>query len=332
MYSIGALLILFCSITYLDKHTMASVKIFSGSESLYLSESIAQSYGKPLGKMTLQRFSDGEMSPFFEESVRGSDVFLVQSTFPPADNLMELLLMIDAARRASAKYVTVVMPYFGYARQDRKDKPRVAIAAKVVANLLSSVGADRLMTCDLHAGQIQGFFDFPVDHLNGSAVFVPYVEGLQLENLVFAAPDVGGVGRARSYAKMFNADMVVCDKHRKRANEIASMQVIGDVEGANVILVDDIIDTGGTICRAAQIIKDKGAASVRAICTHPLLSGKAYENIENSVLEEIAVTNTIPLRRKSDKFKVMNVAQLFATAIRRVHEYESISSLFIDSN
>jgi ribose-phosphate pyrophosphokinase len=311
---------------------MASVKIFSGSESLYLSESIAKSYGKPLGKMTLQRFSDGEMSPFFEESVRGSDVFLVQSTFPPADNLMELLLMIDAARRASAKYVTVVMPYFGYARQDRKDKPRVSIAAKVVANLLSSVGSDRLMTCDLHAGQIQGFFDFPVDHLNGSAVFVPYVEELKLDNLVFAAPDVGGVGRARSYAKMFNADMVVCDKHRKRANEIASMQVIGDVEGANVILVDDIIDTGGTICRAAQIIKDKGALSVRAVCTHPLLSGKAYENIENSVLEEIAVTNTIPLRRESDKVKVMNVAQLFATAIRRVHEYESISSLFIDSN
>jgi ribose-phosphate pyrophosphokinase len=245
---------------------------------------------------------------------------------------MELLLMIDAARRASAKYVTVVMPYFGYARQDRKDKPRVSIAAKVVANLLSSVGSDRLMTCDLHAGQIQGFFDFPVDHLNGSAVFVPYVEELKLDNLVFAAPDVGGVGRARSYAKMFNADMVVCDKHRKRANEIASMQVIGDVEGANVILVDDIIDTGGTICRAAQIIKDKGALSVRAVCTHPLLSGKAYENIENSVLEEIAVTNTIPLRRESDKVKVMNVAQLFATAIRRVHEYESISSLFIDSN
>lgn len=311
---------------------MASVKIFSGSESLYLSENIAKAYGKPLGKMTLQRFSDGEMSPFFEESVRGCDVFLVQSTFPPADNLMELILMIDAARRASAKYVTVVMPYFGYARQDRKDKPRVAIAAKVVANLLSSVGADRLMTCDLHAGQIQGFFDFPVDHLNGSAVFVPYVESLKLDNLVFAAPDVGGVGRARNYAKMFNADMVVCDKHRKRANEIASMQVIGDVEGANVILVDDIIDTGGTICRAAEIIKEKGAKSVRAVCTHPLLSGKAYENLENSVLEDIAVTNTIPLRSESKKIKVLNVAQLFATAIRRVHEYESISSLFIDSN
>ncbi len=311
---------------------MASVKIFSGSESLYLSENIAKAYGKPLGKMTLQRFSDGEMSPFFEESVRGCDVFLVQSTFPPADNLMELILMIDAARRASAKYVTVVMPYFGYARQDRKDKPRVAIAAKVVANLLSSVGADRLMTCDLHAGQIQGFFDFPVDHLNGSAVFVPYVESLQLDNLVFAAPDVGGVGRARNYAKMFNADMVVCDKHRKRANEIASMQVIGDVEGANVILVDDIIDTGGTICRAAEIIKEKGAKSVRAVCTHPLLSGKAHENLEHSVLEDVAVTNTIPLRRESKKIKVLNVAQLFATAIRRVHEYESISSLFIDSN
>lgn len=309
---------------------MSSVKIFSGTNSKYLAEQIAESYGKPLGSMIVQRFSDGEISPFYDESVRGCDVFLVQSTFPPADNLMELLLMIDAARRASAKYVTIVVPYFGYARQDRKDKPRVSIAAKVVANLFSATGADRLMTCDLHAGQIQGFFDFPVDHLDGSAIFAPYIQTLELDNLLFAAPDVGGVGRARSFAKIFQADMVVCDKHRKRANEIASMQVIGDVENANVILVDDMIDTGGTICRAAEIIKQKGAKSVRAICTHPLLSGKAYENIENSVLEELVVTDTIPMKQTSPKIKVLTVSHLFATAIRRVHDHESISSLFIN--
>lgn len=307
----------------------STVKIFSGTTSHYLSEKIAVAYKKPLGSITIQKFSDGELSPCFNESVRGCEVFLIQSTFPPADNLMELLLMIDAARRASAKYVTVVMPYFGYARQDRKDKPRVAIASKLVANLLSAAGADRLMTCDLHAGQIQGFFDFPVDHLDGSAIFTPYLEKLNIENLVFAAPDVGGVGRARGFAKIFAADMVVCDKHRKRANEVASMQIIGDVKDANVVLVDDMVDTGGTICRAADIILEKGAKSVRAICTHPLLSGKAYENIENSVLEEIVVTDTIPLRKPSDKIKVLTVAELFATAIRRVHEHESISSLFI---
>ncbi|MDX2305575.1 MAG: ribose-phosphate pyrophosphokinase [Microscillaceae bacterium] len=308
---------------------MSSVKIFSGTNSQYLSEKIALSYGKKLGKLIVQRFSDGEISPFFDESVRGCDVFLIQSTFPPAENLMELLLMIDAARRASAKYVTVVMPYFGYARQDRKDKPRVAISAKVVANLLSAVGTDRLMTCDLHAGQIQGFFDFPVDHLNGSAVFAPYIESLKLDNLVFAAPDVGGVGRARGYAKIFKADMVVCDKQRKRANEIADMQVIGDVENANVIIVDDIIDTGGTMCRAAKAIKEKGAKSVRAICTHPLLSGKALENIEASALETLAISDTIPLRQDSPKIKLLTVSDLFATAIRRVHDHESISSLFV---
>jgi ribose-phosphate pyrophosphokinase len=308
---------------------MSSVKIFSGTATNYLAEKIAAAYGKPLGKMTLQRFSDGEMSPFMEESVRGCDVFLVQSTFPPADNLMELLLLMDAARRASASYVTVVLPYFGYARQDRKDKPRVAIAAKLVANLLSAAGADRLMTCDLHAGQIQGFFDVPVDHLDGSAIFVPYLQNTKLENLVFAAPDVGGVGRARNFAKIFQAEMVVCDKHRQRANEIASMQIIGNVEDANVVLIDDIIDTGGTMCRAAEVIMEKGARSVRAFCTHPLMSGKAYENIEASVLEELVVTDTIPMRRESPKVKVLSVAHLFATAIRRVHDHESISSLFV---
>lgn len=309
---------------------MSSVKIFSGTATRYLAEKIANHYGKPLGNLIVQRFSDGEMSPFFEESVRGCDVFLIQSTFPPADNIMELLLMIDAAKRASAKYVTVVLPYFGYARQDRKDKPRVAIAAKVVANLLSAAGADRLMTCDLHAGQIQGFFDFPVDHLDGSAIFVPYIKSLNIENLLFAAPDVGGVGRARNFAKIFEAEMVVCDKHRKRANEIASMQVIGDVEGANVVLVDDMVDTGGTLCKAAQVIKEKGAKTIRAICTHPLLSGKAYENIENSVLEELIVTDTIPMKRESSKITQLSVSSLFAKAIGRVHDNESISSLFIN--
>ncbi|RYZ48473.1 MAG: ribose-phosphate diphosphokinase, partial [Sphingobacteriales bacterium] len=222
------------------------VKLFSGTASQYLAEKIADSHGAPLGKITVQKFSDGEISPSFDESVRGSEVFLIQSLFPPADNLMELLLMIDAAKRASAHNVNVVVPYFGYARQDRKDKPRVAIGAKVVANILQAAGADRLMTCDLHAGQIQGFFDIPVDHLDGSAIFVPYLRSLNLENLIFAAPDVGGVGRARAFAKIFECDMVVCDKHRKRANEIASMQVIGDVTGGDVVLVDDMVDTAGT--------------------------------------------------------------------------------------
>jgi ribose-phosphate pyrophosphokinase len=312
--------------------TPYSVKLFSGSQSQYLAEKISYYYGKPLGSVTLQKFSDGELSPSFDESVRGCDVFLIQSTFPPADNMMELLLMLDAARRASAKYVTLVIPYFGYARQDRKDKPRVSIAAKMVANLYTAAGADRLMTCDLHAGQIQGFFDFPVDHLDGAAIFVPYLRSLHLDNLLFASPDVGGVSRARTFAKYFQADIVVCDKHRKRANEIASMQVIGDVEGANVVLIDDLIDTGGTICKAAEIIMEKGAKSVRAICTHPIMSNKAYENVNNSVLEELVVSDTIPLKQSSSKIKVLTVAELFSKAIRNVHDHESISSLFINLN
>ena len=304
------------------------VKIFSGSQSTYLAEKIAHYYGKDLGGYTCRRFSDGEMSPSFEESVRGCDVFLIQST-PPGDNLMELLLMVDAARRASAHYVTVVIPYFGYARQDRKDKPRVAIAAKLVANMLAAAGADRLMTIDLHAGQIQGFFDFPVDHLEGTSVFVPYIKSLALENLIIASPDVGGANRARTFAKHFNAEIVLCDKHRKRANEIASMQVIGDVEGMNVVLVDDLIDTGGTLCKAAQILLDKGAQSVRAICTHPIMSGKAHENIANSVLEELVIADTLPLSQPNPKIRVLSVAELFAKAIGRIRDHESISSLFI---
>ncbi|RXK52324.1 ribose-phosphate pyrophosphokinase [Aquirufa rosea] len=306
-----------------------AVKIFSGSASNYLAKEIAKYYGKDLGAATILRFSDGEMSPSFDESVRGCDVFIIQSTFPSADNLMELLLMIDAARRASAHYVTAVIPYFGYSRQDRKDRPRVGIGAKLIANLLTAAGADRLMTIDLHAGQIQGFMDFPVDHLEGTAIFIPYLKSLELENLTFASPDVGGVVRTRNMAKFFNANMVICDKHRKRANEIASMQLIGDVEGANVVLVDDLIDTGGTMCKAAQLIMDKGAKSVRAIVTHPVLSGKAYENINNSVLTELVVTDTIPLREQCSKIKVLSVSELFAKAIGRIRDHESISSLFI---
>ncbi len=306
-----------------------TVNLFSGSNSEYLAEKIAQAYGKSLGSVTLQRFSDGEISPSYNESIRGSDVFIIQSTMPPAENILELLLMVDAAKRASVNSVTVVVPYFGYARQDRKDKPRVAIAAKLIANILSAAGADRIMTMDLHADQIQGFFDIPVDHMDGSAVFVPYLKSLNLNNIIFASPDVGGVKRARSYAKLFNAEMVVCDKHRERANQVASMQLIGDVEGLDVILVDDLIDTGGTICKASKLLMDKGATSVRAICTHPVLSGKANENIDNSVLEELVVTDTILLKQSSDKIKVLTVSLLFSKAIRKIHDNESISSLFL---
>ncbi len=309
---------------------MSSVKIFSGKGSSVLANKIAQHYGKPLGKSTSQKFSDGELSFSYNESIRGNNLFIVQSTVPPSDNIIELLLMVDAARRASVEQVTVVMPYFGYARQDRKDRPRVSIAAKLMANLLTAAGAHRLMTMDLHAGQIQGFFDIPVDHLDGTAIFVPYVQSLNLENLIFASPDVGGTARARAFAKHFQVDMVVCDKHRKRANEIASMQVIGNVEGRDVILVDDMADTAGTISKAANLLKEKGASSVRAICTHPILSGKAYENIANSALTEMIVTDTIPLKQSSEKITVLTVADLFAKAIRKVHDNESISALFIN--
>jgi ribose-phosphate pyrophosphokinase len=307
---------------------MSNVKIFSGSTSIYLADKIVQAYGNKLGSVKTRKFSDGEMAPYYEESVRGCDVFIVQSTFAPADNLLELFLLVDAAKRASADSVTIVVPYFGYARQDRKDKPRVAIAAKLIANLITASGADRLMTSDLHADQIQGFFDIPVDHFDGTSIFIPYLRSLNLDNIVFASPDVGGVKRTRNFANFFSADMVVCDKHRERANEVASMQLIGDVSGANVILVDDLIDTGGTIAKAAQLIMDNGAKSVRAVCTHPVLSGGAYENIEESVLEELVVTDTLP-SKESSKIKVLSVAPLFAKGIRKIHDHESISSLFI---
>ena len=309
----------------------SQVRLFSGTNTQYLASAIAESYGVPLGKVEVRRFSDGEMCPVILESIRGDYVFLVQSTIAPTDNLFELLLLIDSARRASAEYITAVIPYFGFARQDRKDKPRVPIAAKLIANLLTAAGANRIMTMDLHAPQIQGFFDIPVDHLESSTIFIPYIKSLDLHDVTFAAPDVGGVNRARSYAIHFNKEMVICDKYRKRPNEISAMTVIGDVTGRNVIICDDIIDTGKTLANASDLMLSKGAKSVRALITHPVLSGKAYENIENSSLTEVVVCDTIPLKKTSPKIKVLSVAELFATAIRNMYEHKSITSLFLNN-
>jgi ribose-phosphate pyrophosphokinase len=309
---------------------MKEVKLFSGTNSRYISEPIADYYGYPLGKLTVNKFSDGEMQTIIEESVRGASVFFIQSTFAPADNLLELLLLIDSAKRASAGYVTAVIPYFGYARQDRKDKPRVPISAKMIANILESAGANRIITMDLHADQIQGFFDIPVDHLRSEAIFIPYLKKQDLTNVIFASPDVGGVKRARTYAKYFEKDLVICDKERRRANEVASMTVIGNVSGSDVILVDDMADTAGTLCKAADVLMAKGAKSVRALCTHAVLSGKAYENIEKSQLMQLIVTDTLPLKKKTEKIKVLSCAKLFAKAIRNTHEYRSIAALFVD--
>jgi len=306
------------------------VKIFSGQNSEYLATKIADYYGHTLGDVDLFRFSDGEMQPVINESVRGSYVFFVQSTFAPSENLMELLLMIDAAKRASAGYITAVIPFYGYARQDRKDKPRVPISAKLIANLIEAAGAHRIMTMDFHADQIQGFFDIPVDHLKSEAIFFPYLQEQGLENVIFASPDVGGVKRARNYAKYFRTELVICDKHREKANHVAEMTLIGEVKDANVILVDDLVDTAGTLCKAAEILIENGANSVRAICTHPVLSGKAYANIENSHLEELIVCDTIPLKEKSTKIKVLSTAKLFSKAIRNTHEHRSISALFVN--
>jgi len=308
--------------------SVKKVKIFSGVASRYLSERVVEHFGTQLGNVTVERYSDGEIQPNILESVRGCYTFFIQSTFPPTENLMELMLLMDAARRASAQYIIAVIPYFGYARQDRKDKPRVPIAAKMVANLLREAGADRIITMDLHAPQIQGFFDIPVDHLDGFAVFEPYIRELNLDNLLFAAPDLGSVKRVRTYASRFGADMVICDKYRKRANEVAGMTLIGDVKGKNVILVDDMIDTGGTLCAAGDLIMENGALSVRAMCTHPILSGNAYDKIEKSQLKELIVCDTIPLKKETDKIKALSVAPLFATTFKYIVENRSISSLF----
>ncbi|MFL5751781.1 MAG: ribose-phosphate pyrophosphokinase [Bacteroidia bacterium] len=307
----------------------SQVRIFSGNSTRYLAEKIAKAYGTTLGNVNVIRFSDGEIQVSFEESVRGNTVFLVQSTFPPAENLMELLLMIDAAKRASAKEIIAVVPYFGYARQDRKDQPRVAIGAKLVADMLHVAGATRVMTMDLHADQIQGFFDVPVDHLYASTIFMPYIKGLNLPKLTMAAPDMGGSKRANAYAKHLKCDIVICYKQRTKANVVDHITAIGEIEGRDIMLVDDLVDTGGTLCKAADMMMERGAASVRAICTHPLLSGKAYENIENSKITELIVTDTIPLKQESPKVRVVSVAELFARVIRNVHSYESISSHFI---
>lgn len=308
---------------------MSGIKLFSGTNSRYLAETIAYEYDQKLGDLTVAKFSDGEMQPVINESVRGDFVFFIQSTFAPADNLLELLLLIDAAKRASAGYITAVIPYFGYARQDRKDKPRVPISAKLIANMLEAAGVNRLMTMDFHADQLQGFFDIPVDHLKSEPIFVQYLkDNIDLSNVLFASPDLGGVKRARNFARILERDFVTCSKYRKKANEIAEMNVIGDVEGMDVILVDDLIDTAGTLCKAAEVIMQKGAKSVRAMATHPVLSGKAYDNIEKSMLSEVIVCDTIPLQKKSDKIKVISTGKLFARAIRNTHENRSIEALF----
>lgn len=308
---------------------LSEIKIFSGENSKYIAENIAESLDLELGKKTLLHFSDGEFATAYDETVRGDHVFIVQSTFPPSDNLMELLMMIDAAKRASAYKVCAVIPYFGFARQDRKDRPRVAIGAKLVANLLCAAGVDRIMTMDLHADQIQGFFDIPVDHLYGSSVLAPYIRSLKLENLAIASPDIGGSKRANSWAKFFDSGLVICHKTRERPNEVADMKVIGDVKGKNVVIVDDMIDTAGTICKAATILKSKGALSVRAVATHAVLSGSAYQRIEESELDEVVFTDSIPLKQTSSKIRVISVAEMFAETIRNVVDHKSISDHFI---
>lgn len=305
------------------------IKFFSGTESRYFAEKICKSYGEELGKTSVLRFSDGEFQPSFDETVRGKTVFIVQSTFMPTENLFELLLMIDAAKRASAYKVVAVIPYFAFARQDRKDKPRVSIGAKMVADMLQAAGVSRVMTMDLHADQIQGFFNVPVDHIYASSVFVPYIKNLNLEDLVIASPDMGGSKRANAYSKFLNADMAICHKSREKANVVGEMTVIGDVKGKNVIILDDMIDTAGTVTKAADMMMEKGAKSVRAIATHPVLSGPAYERIEKSAIKELIVTDSIPLIQKSDKIKVISVADIFADTIDKVYNYESISSNFI---
>ena len=305
------------------------VKIFSCNQSMELATAISEQFGQPLGQVNFSRYSDGEFQPSFEESVRGARIFIVGSTHPTSDNLMEMLLMLDAAKRASARHITAVIPYFAWARQDRKDKPRVPIGAKLIAKLLEAAGATRIITMDLHADQIQGFFEKPVDHLFASAIFVPYIQKLNLDNLTIASPDMGGSKRAYAYSKFLESDVVICYKQRAKANVITSMELIGDVTGQNVILVDDMVDTAGTLTKAADLMMERGATSVRAICTHALLSGNAYERIENSALEELIVSDSISPKKESHKIKVLSCAPLFAETMHNVHHNISISNNFI---
>lgn len=304
-------------------------KIFSCTNSVALAESIAKSFGEDLGNVITSAYSDGEFQPSYEESIRGTRIFIIASTNPGPENLMELLLMLDAAKRASARHITAVIPYFGWARQDRKDKPRVPIAAKLVAKMLETAGATRIITMDLHADQIQGFFEKPVDHLYASTIFLPYLKSLNLDNLTIASPDMGGSKRAYAYSRALESDVVICYKQRKKANVISHMELIGDVTGKNVVLVDDMVDTAGTLTKAADLMIERGALSVRAICTHPILSGNAYQRLEDSKLEQLIVTDSIPLTQKSSKIKVLSCADLFADVMHKVHNNKSISSNFI---
>jgi len=310
-------------------NVLTEAKIFACTQSKILGEKIAQAYGVKLGNVITSTYSDGEFQPSYEESIRGTRIFIIGSTNPGPENLMEMLLMIDAAKRASARHITAVLPYFGWARQDRKDKPRVPIAAKLVAKMLEAAGATRIITMDLHADQIQGFFEKPVDHLFASTIFLPYLRSLNLENLTIASPDMGGSKRAYAYSKALESDVVICYKQRAKANIISHMELIGDVTGKNVVLVDDMVDTAGTLTKAADLMMERGALSVRAICTHPILSGKAYENVKKSKLEELIVTDSIPLTQKSDKIRVLSCSDLFADVMHKVHENSSISSNFI---
>ncbi len=310
-------------------YTRPPIKIFTGSASRYFAEKVSSILGTELGKSSIIEFSDGEFQTSYKETVRGAYVFIIQSTFAPSSNILELLQMIDAARRASAYKVVAVIPYFGYARQDRKDKPRVAISSKLVANLLTAAGVDRIMTADLHADQIQGFFDIPVDHMYASSVFVPHIKELALDNLVIAAPDMGGTKRANAYANYFQTPLVICHKSREKANVVNEITVIGEVEGKNIIILDDMIDTAGTMTKAADKMIERGAQSVRAMATHPVLSGPAYERINESKITEVVVTDTIPIKPISDKIKVLSISSVFADVIKKVYNYQSISANFI---